>query len=258
MKIENADRRNAVELKKQDQDAERLAKPWCNILLVAISLHLLAVFSEPFHFFSRSEIQTAPDATAIRSLLRPYSQWMFLDHGYFFFAPNPGPGHLIRVVSSDDPVPPLPDDRRSTPLKEVDRLDGDLRSVLYLPDRTIHRPRLLYHRHLMLAEFYYARYAPREISRELAADRDFETRWNQDRVIYVALRQSLEEHLKEKYAAPFLRIDRVERSLPDANSILKQNVRLTDQRWLSVLPESMDLGPRLPDAAPPANPEEIK
>jgi hypothetical protein len=110
----------------------------------------------------------------------------------------------------------------------------------------------------MLSEFYYSRYAPREISRELAADRAFEARWNQDRLIYVELRQSIEEHLKEKHSAPFLRIDRVERALPDTQSVLKQNIRLTDPRWLSVLPESMDLGPIPPDAAPTGAPEEIK
>lgn len=258
MKIEHTDKRNVAEQPGLIPDTEKLSKRWCNFLLIVIGLHLLAVFSEPFHFFSRSEIQTAPDATLLRSLLRPYSQWMFLDHGYFFFAPNPGPGHLIRIVQSDDPVPPLPDDRRSTPLSEVNRLDGDNRSILFLPDRKSHWPRLLYHRYFMLSEFYYSRYAPREISRELAADRGFETRWNQDRLIYVELRQSLEEHLKQKYATPFLRIDRVERSLPDTQSILKQGIRLTDPRWLSVLPESMDLGPLLPEVSPNSAPEEIK
>jgi hypothetical protein len=258
MKIENTDNRNSTDPTMGGPETERLSKPWCNLLLVVVGIHLLAVFSEPFYFFSRSEIQTASDATAIRNLLRPYSQWMFLDHGYFFFAPNPGPGHLIRVVQSDDPVPPLPDDRRSTPLAEVNRLDGENRSVSYLPDRASHWPRLLYHRYFMLSEFYYSRYAPREISRELATDRNFEARWNQDRLIYVELRQSLEEHLKEKHSAPFLRIDRVERALPDTHSVLKQNIRLTDPRWLSVLPESMDLGPIPPDAAPAGAPEEIK
>jgi hypothetical protein len=132
MKIGNSDKRS--ESDPMLEETESLSKPWCYFLFLLIAGHLLAVFSEPFHFFARSEIQTASDATAIRNLVRPYSQWMFLDHGYFFFAPNPGPGHLLRIVASDDPVPPLPDDRRSTPLDEVERLDGDGHKARMLPD----------------------------------------------------------------------------------------------------------------------------
>ncbi|AMV32036.1 hypothetical protein VN12_07930 [Pirellula sp. SH-Sr6A] len=239
MKIGISDNRSHADAKLEE--TESLPKPWCYILFLLVAGHLLAVFSEPFHFFARSEIQTASDATALRNIVRPYSQWMFLDHGYFFFAPNPGPGHLLRIVASDDPVPPLPDDRRSTPLDEAERLDGDGALARMLPDRSTHWPRLLYHRYFMLSEFYYSRYAPRAISRELSADAAFASRWEQDRELYGALRQSIEKHFRNKNNSPFLRIDRVERSLPSPDIILKQGIRLSDRRWLSILPESMDL-----------------
>lgn len=93
----------------------------------------------------------------------------------------------------------------------------------------------------MLSEFYYSRYAPRAISRELSADAAFASRWEQDRELYGALRQSIEKHFRNKNNSPFLRIDRVERSLPSPDIILKQGIRLSDRRWLSILPESMDL-----------------
>jgi len=64
--------------------------------------------------------------------LGPYVQVMYLDNGYRFFAPEPGPSHLIRYEVV------LPDGKR---------VEG------FFPDRTRHWPRLLYHRYFMLSEF---------------------------------------------------------------------------------------------------------
>jgi hypothetical protein len=65
------------------------------------------------------------------SVYRPYLEGAFLNHGYHFFAPEPGPSHLIRY--------------------ELELADGT-RQTGYFPDRQVHRPRLLYHRHFMLTE----------------------------------------------------------------------------------------------------------
>ena len=64
-------------------------------MLALFSLHFLGVLSEPLRFFSRSDVRTGPEFAALGELLKPYSQWLYINHGYFFFAPNPGPGHLI-------------------------------------------------------------------------------------------------------------------------------------------------------------------
>ena len=64
-------------------------------------------------------------------LYRPYLEASHLNHGYHFFAPEPGPSHLIRY--------------------EVTLADGTQQRGFF-PDRQAHRPRLLYHRHFMLTE----------------------------------------------------------------------------------------------------------
>jgi len=57
---------------------------------------------------------------------------MGLANGYRFFAPEPGPSHLVRY--------------------EVTLPDGSQEQGLF-PDRRQHKPRLLYHRYFMLSEF---------------------------------------------------------------------------------------------------------
>ena len=64
----------------------------------------------------------------------PYNEALFLNHGYHFFAPDPGASTLIAW--------------------EIPR-DGDAPVVGRFPDVSI-RPRLLYHRYFMLAENVWA------------------------------------------------------------------------------------------------------
>jgi hypothetical protein len=63
---------------------------------------------------------------------QPYLDVLALGNGYRFFAPEPGPSHLVRY--------------------EITLPDGTLEQG-YFPDRAKHRPRLLYHRYFMLSEF---------------------------------------------------------------------------------------------------------
>jgi hypothetical protein len=64
--------------------------------------------------------------------LQPYIQATFLDHGYRFFAPEPGPSHLVRY--------------------ELTLPDGTQQEGIF-PNLAEEWPRLLYHRHFMLSEF---------------------------------------------------------------------------------------------------------
>lgn len=217
---------------------ERIHGKWQYIALALIALHLLAVFAEPLRFFSRSDVQVAPNAELVRNFVRPYSQFLFLDHGYFFFAPNPGPGHLIRILNSPEPVPTLEDDRRLTPLAEAKTLELSGSKIVQLPDRNVHTPRLLYHRYLMLSEFYYSSFVPPEIHPDLQADERITKLWKRDRDIYVQLKDSLHRYGREKSGYPFARVDRIERELPDAKTTLTDRVRISDIRWQYILPES--------------------
>lgn len=95
---------------------------------VLIALHLVAVFLSP--------CAGPPPASDLErgaaSLFEPYLQAAYLNHGYRFFAPNPGPGQLVRV--------------------EYELPDGSTRSERY-PDPERHSPRLHYHRYLILAAY---------------------------------------------------------------------------------------------------------
>jgi hypothetical protein len=67
---------------------------------------------------------------------QPPAQWyldvLYLNHGYHFFAPNPGDGHLIYFDLFD--------------------AQGNAIKQGKFPDWDLYRPRLWYHRHFMLAE----------------------------------------------------------------------------------------------------------
>lgn len=102
------------------------------VLKVVASLlivsHLCAVVVAP------ASVPPAPSSTQqLFAFFRPYLDVAYLNHGYHFFAPDPGSSSLIEYVATT---------------KDGQRIWGRI------PDRNGHRPRLLYHRHFMLAEFY--------------------------------------------------------------------------------------------------------
>ena len=69
--------------------------------------------------------------TSVWEWYRPYLDAFYLNHGYHFFAPEPGPSHLIRY--------------------EMILADG-AKKTGFFPNKAEHCPRLLYHRHFMLSE----------------------------------------------------------------------------------------------------------
>lgn len=92
-----------------------------------ISAHILAVFAAPW-----SSPPPSPRlAQEISQAMMPYQVGGFLNHGYRFFAPDPGPSHIIRY--------------------EMTLPDGTVTKGR-IPDPQDHWPRLLYHRHFMMTE----------------------------------------------------------------------------------------------------------
>ncbi|MEQ1829346.1 MAG: hypothetical protein ABL921_25505 [Pirellula sp.] len=214
---------------------------WKFVLLALIAVHLLGVVSEPLRFFSRTELGgEAPEFSLLASITRPYSQWLYLDHGYFFFAPNPGPGHLVQYSYS-----------------ETSKTNAEpKKTTAIFPDRTKHRPRLLYHRYFMLSEFYHSRYAPSQVTEELKRDKEFMARWNLDNHFYKQLQSSIKKSLHRSSGAagstgaggstgaagqkmPQLTLSRLERALPEPAQVLQDRISITDPRFVVVLPESM-------------------
>ena len=117
----------------QDRGAETSAQKllWSprvrGIVSALLAFHVAAVFIAPW---SGPPPASGLSATISR-WIRPYTDATDVNHGYRFFAPNPGPSHLVRY--------------------ELELRDGSLKGGL-LPDLEVHWPRQLYHRHLMIAE----------------------------------------------------------------------------------------------------------
>ena len=91
-----------------------------------LAWHLIAVLLGPL---------SVPDAmipAALAPIFRPYQQAVFINNGYKFFAPDPGPSHLVRY--------------------DLELADGSHQRGEF-PSRLEQRPRLLYHRYFMLSEF---------------------------------------------------------------------------------------------------------
>jgi hypothetical protein len=97
------------------------------IVSLLVTWHVAAVFLAP--------LSIQPSSPLVQELAQHYMQWyldaLYINHGYHFFAPEPGPGHLIHYQLTDDAG-------RVT--------EGEF------PSKSDNWPRLLYHRYFMLAE----------------------------------------------------------------------------------------------------------
>jgi hypothetical protein len=120
-------------------------KPWVRRLVsVLIVAFLATVVLGPLSNPIASRHLTAP----LAAWVSPVHRALFLGHGYRFFAPNPGPSHLVQY--------------------KITRADGTQLENVF-PDRETITPRLLYHRWFMLSETVYSEHAqtpsPREFER---------------------------------------------------------------------------------------------
>jgi len=101
--------------------------PWAQIVVSLLLVwHVAAVLMGPLSF------PPTMISDRVHPIFRPYLGATFLDHGYKFFAPDPGPSHLVRY--------------------ELEFADGSNRGGVF-PNLDDEWPRLFYHRHFMLSEF---------------------------------------------------------------------------------------------------------
>ena len=100
-------------------------------VLISILLvwHLAAVFLAPLSVFPSSRLVGYISQDTV---MQWYLDVLYLNHGYHFFAPDPGPGHLIRYELLD--------------------ARGGVLEQSEFPNRKEQWPRLWYHRHFMLAD----------------------------------------------------------------------------------------------------------
>ena len=94
---------------------------------VAILIALFVVVLGPVTNPIATEELTGP----IGKLMAPVHQTLYLGHGYRFFAPDPGPSHLL--------------------IYKLHHPDGSITDHQF-PDTQVNWPRLLYHRWFMLSE----------------------------------------------------------------------------------------------------------
>jgi hypothetical protein len=141
-----------------------------------LALHLVAVVVAP---------AAVPPSSYLEGrtwdLFQPYLETAYLNHGYHYFAPEPGPSHLLRYEAD---------------LPGGERIEG------LVPDRASLWPRLFYHRHFMLAE----RLAPVEPTHP-------DHGWKE------TLARSYAEHLQRRLCAERLRLYLRRHAIPYPNQV---------------------------------------
>lgn len=192
---------------------------------MVVVAHLWAVISRPLEFATLGPFGASPSAALFRAPARPYSQFTYLDHGYAFFAPDPGPSHLIEA--------------------ELTAADGTKTQLRY-PDRQAQWPRLLYHRHFMLSEFLNDLYhPPGEPPPQIAADPQALQAWRQSRRRYEAVRDSIIAHLQQRYPEHQISIRRLEHRPPGLPEFMQDNIPLNDPQLYRPLEDVIDDAPEL-------------
>jgi hypothetical protein len=211
---------------------------WAKAALSALLLgHLTAVVVAPLAVACDTGASSSPAVSPLRSLLDPYISLMFLNHGYFFFAPDPGPNHLVDYKVEFD--------------------DGRQPVTGRFPNLATERPRLLYHRHFMLSESLYGAFAPPtappepspppltapdEEHKRHELDKEAHARmlvaWRQRRAEYEAMQHSIEEHLKAVYGGQRVTLTRVEHRPPMPAEVTVLHKRLDAPDLYTNLPEN--------------------
>ncbi len=140
------------------------SRPWLRrVVSIMLVFHLLALVVAPLAVTPCSQL-----SQKLWSGFRPYLEVLYLNHGYHFFAPDPGPSHLVRY--------------------ELRFEDGRVEEGVF-PNNAQHRPRLRYHRHFMLSEFL----------NNLAIDESHPE-------LFHAVTQSYSEHLRQQHHAAEVRL----------------------------------------------------
>jgi len=212
-------------------DATLPSVAWRWGLSVLIVWHVWAVLGEPVEFMTRLpfSMDGSPAGVAFNAPVRAYGEFTYLNHGYAFFAPDPGPSHLMEVRWAG--------------------ADGSESKETY-PDLAKQWPRLLYHRHFMLTEFLnnvHSAPVPLDLQQETGSEI---AAWRASRRQYEAIRDSFRRHVagRQDVSVDAVVIDRIEHRAPYVPEYLVDNVRLRDSQLYMVLPDTVE--PELPPAPP--------
>jgi hypothetical protein len=233
--------------RERAESAGKLAKFGRWVISGWLLVHLLSVVAEPLRMFSRSEYRpAAPHIWLLRSSLAPYIEFLYLSHGYFFFAPNPGPNHILEFRFRP-PTAGSSDESLSTRLadSQTGELGGDPDlagfDTLRFPERGKQWPRLLYHRYFMLSEFYQQLYrqAPIELEEEALRVPQLWDQWQEARQLYLDVQASLRRRAMAMRPDQRVEIRRLMHELPSDVLILQEGWSVNDPRLYITLPESV-------------------
>lgn len=195
--------------RKTDTENYSLSKSWRVVISIALLIHIVAVFCPPFMLQASGSGGTSPAGEAVMSVLRPYIDFAYLNHGYAFFAPNPGPSHLVRA--------------------RIDFDDGRETMEVTFPNLKEQWPRLLYHRHFMLSEQLNADYQPPQLPQEISQAPDLAERWQMARRMYELKWRSYKQHLESEHDAVNVTLTRVQHRMIDVFEVGEQNKPLDAQ-----------------------------
>jgi hypothetical protein len=185
----------------------QLATHWRVIITLALLFHLTAIIAAPW---SGPE-PAGPLSSEIVKPFREYLDITYSGHGYRFFAPAPGPGHIVRY--------------------KLTFADGTTREDEF-PNRHIEWPRLFYHRHFMLAEKLNGLFDAEEPGRD--APPEARAEWQAIRKIFETTAQSYAMHLLETTGAKEVDVQLVRHNLPFPDQV-ERGMKLTDARNYQVL-----------------------
>lgn len=223
------------------ETSEFAAATWTKLAAsVLIIGHIWAVFGRPIEFATQGPTGPSPASYNFYEPIRGYSEFAYLNHGYAFFAPDPGPSHLIRVRFERDEIENNADADGAQA--------GDVITEQWtFPDLKKQWPRLLYHRHFMLSEFLHNTYQPRQIPVPLAADESAVESWNRGRARYEAVLGSITNHLRKKAGTDEIEIQRLEHQLVGLPEFLAGQRTLDDpQHYRELLDEEAEAEMNIP------------
>jgi hypothetical protein len=211
MTTRNSTAQLSPERKPAPDSSYSLPLAWRLGLSAAVLWHVLAVFLPAMRSACGWDGFSSP---LVDIVIRPFDRYigaMYLDHGYSFFAPDPGASHLVRY--------------------KVEFADGRAPVEGIFPNLKEEQPRLKYHRHFMISESYFRQFEspnpPPEPSppplnaqptererliqqdRKAAHDRELAV-WKHRRAQYDAMTTSMEKHLLKEYGGSKVTLTRVE------------------------------------------------
>ena len=204
-----------------------ISRPWRWAISLLVVFHLAAVILPPLSFQTRGPLGVSPIVDTLQTPVEAYGQFTYIDRGYAFFAPDPGPSHLIQAAITGQDG------------KRVEKM---------FPDLDDQWPRLRYHRHFMLAEYLEEIYQPPGPPRELAKlDREAAEYWFRARARYEHVRQSIIDHLRKQNPGQEVAIRRIEHLIPDLTLYVEEPIALDSPDLYRVLFDQPIDAPAPPD-----------